>query len=270
MVDPHDDVRGAGNATANPQLRPLPGTEPGALATGRIRDSRLRPAPKVPSWALKIVMAVTGTIFALFLLVHMIGNLKIFFDPEHLNTYAYWLRTAFEPLLPYEGLLWIMRVVLGVSIVAHVAAAFILTKRSRRSRGPRKRKGLKGLRSFAARNMLVSGVVIGAFVIFHLLDLTAGKVVAPDAYQHIEGGQAYAYQNVVASFSRWEVSAFYMIALVVLFVHLAHGLWTVVQDLGATGRRLRAFGLFLAGAIPLAILLGNILIPVAVLTGVVK
>lgn len=269
MADPQD-VKDAEPAPAPPERRPLPGAEADALATGRIRDTRVRPAPTVPSWVLKLTMAVTGVIFALFVLVHMVGNLKIFMDPEHLNTYAYWLRTAFEPLLPYEGLLWIMRIVLLVCLVAHVTAAVMISSRARASRGPRKRRGMTNLRSFAARNMLVTGTVLLAFIIFHLLDLTLGKAVAPSDYQHIENGQAYAYQNVVASFSRWPVSAFYMLALLILFVHLAHGLWTVVQDLGATGRRARAVGLFLAGAIPLAILLGNILIPIAVLTGVVK
>lgn len=269
MADPQD-VKDADTAPAPPGRRPLPGAEPTALDAGRIRDTRVRPAPKIPSWALKLVMAVTGVIFALFVLVHMIGNLKIFMDPEHLNTYAYWLRTAFEPLLPYEGLLWILRVVLLACLVAHIAAAVMISARSRASRGTHKRRGMTNLRSFAARNMLVTGTVLLAFIIFHLLDLTLGKAVAPSGYQHIENGQAYAYENVVASFSRWPVAAFYMLALLILFVHLAHGLWTVVQDLGATGRRTRAVGLFLAGAIPLAILLGNILIPIAVLTGVVK
>lgn len=254
----------------------LPGAQPQALALGRITDARIRPAPRVPSWALKVVMALTGVVFALFLLAHMVGNLKIFTGAEHLNAYAVWLRTAFEPLLPYEGLLWIMRIALLVCLVGHVWAAVLLTGRAARSRGGAGAAGLAGAgmrlgwRSFAARTMPVTGVVLLGFVVFHLLDLTTGTLVASADYRHLEDGQAHAYENVVASFSRPWASAVYVVTLLVLLAHLTHGLWTVVQDLGVTGRRSRAIGVALAGAVPLLVVVGNLTIPVAVLTGVLE
>lgn len=249
----------------------LPGADPEALDIGRVRAGTVRHAPRVPSWTLKVIMAVTGTLFGLFVLVHMIGNLKVFTGAEHFNEYAHWLRTVLEPFLPYEGLLWILRIVLLVSLVAHVWASFVLIGRSRRSRGPHRRKGLKGMRSFSARSMPVTGVVLLGFIVFHVLDLTVGaQPVAPDGFQGPTHEQTYAYENLLASFERPLASGFYIVALLALFLHLAHGLWTVVNDLGATGKRTRAIGLAVAGILALAVLLGNILIPVAVLTGVLS
>ena len=253
-----------------PTRAPLPGADPAALATGRITDARVRTAPAVPSWVLKLVMAVTGTIFALFLLVHMFGNLKVFTGAEHFNSYAHWLHTILEPFLPWNGVLWILRIVLGVSLIAHVVAAVMLKLRARKSRGtiPRKRLPLK---TFAGRNMLVTGIVLFAFIVFHLMDLTLGTTgVAPQTYTAGTTEASFAYQNLIASFQRPAAAAFYIVALLTLFLHLAHGLVTVVHDLGMTGKRTRAMSFAVGGAMALAILLGNILIPVAVLTGVVK
>ncbi|MCC2308426.1 succinate dehydrogenase cytochrome b subunit [Cellulomonas chengniuliangii] len=248
----------------------LPGSDPAALATGRVTNARIRKAPAVPSWVLKVVMAVTGTIFALFLLVHMFGNLKVFTGAEHFNEYAHWLHTILEPFLPWNGVLWILRVVLGASFVAHVVAAVLLKRRARASRGKVARKRMP-LKTFAGRNMLVTGIVLFAFVGFHLMDLTIGTTgVAPETYTAGTTEASFAYQNLIASFQRPASSAFYIVALLTLFLHLAHGLVTVVHDLGMTGKRLRAVAFAVGGAMALAILLGNILIPIAVLTGIVK
>ena len=248
----------------------VPGTDPQALAIGRIRTGRVRGKPLVPSWVLKVIMAITGTIFALFVLVHMFGNLKVFTGAEHFNEYAHWLRTILQPLLPWEGVLWILRVVLSTSLVAHVWSAATLWLRARASRGPHRRKGL-GMRSFTARTMPVTGIVMFGFIVFHLMDLTLGTSgAAPSTFQAATKTQAYAYDNLVASFHRPLASGFYMLALIVLFLHLLHGLKTVVIDLGGTGKRLRAVGVAVGGIIALSILLGNILIPVAVLLGVVS
>ncbi|MDO5367934.1 MAG: succinate dehydrogenase, partial [Kocuria sp.] len=124
------------------------------------------------SVAAKYIMAITGLIFSAYVLVHMIGNLKVYQGPEAFNSYAHWLRNAFYPVLPYEGLLWILRVVLLVSVLAHIVCALILKARARRARGGarapsiRRRRGL-GLSVFAGRSMLVTGVVLLLFVIFH-------------------------------------------------------------------------------------------------------
>lgn len=234
-----------------------------AIAHGKITTDPLRERPKFPSWALKLTMAVTGVIFGLFVIVHMVGNLKIFTGKEHFDAYAHFLRSVGYPAVPDEGVLWIFRIVLLVALVLHVYGAFALHGRARKSRGKFRRKGMvSNWNTFTARSMIVTGVVLLAFIIFHLLDLTIGAAVAPDAFAH---GEAYA--NVVASFSRPAVAIWYIIAQLALLLHLSHGLWTATSDLGITGHRWRKVLLFLSGLIPLLVVVGNISIPVAVLAG---
>ena len=98
------------------------------------RRAPARRAPRFSSVQLKFVMAVTGAVLILYLVAHMIGNLKIFLGEESLNTYAEWLRVVGEPALPAQGLLWLVRIVLLVSVVAHIVAATVLARRARRAR----------------------------------------------------------------------------------------------------------------------------------------
>lgn len=232
-----------------------------AIAHGKINVEPLREQPKFPSWAWKLVMAVTGVLFGLFVLVHMVGNLKIFTGEDHFNAYATFLRTIGKGAVPEEGVLWIFRVVLLVAVILHVWGAFALHGRSRKSRGKFRRKGMvSSWNTFTARSMIVTGVVLLAFIIFHLLDLTVGAAPIAKDFEH---GEAYA--NVVASFSRPLVVVWYVIAQLALLLHLSHGLWTATSDLGITGKRWRKVLLFLSGLLPLLVVVGNIIIPVYVL-----
>ncbi|QGU02980.1 Succinate dehydrogenase/Fumarate reductase transmembrane subunit [Corynebacterium kalinowskii] len=241
-----------------------------AVAHGKITEKPLRERPTFPSWALKLTMAVTGVIFGLFVLVHMIGNLKIYLPDvdgkKDLDVYAAFLRELLVPLLPHGWFLWIFRIVLLICLVLHVYGAFALVGRAHQSRGKFKRKGMVGsLNTFTARSMIVTGIVLLCFIIFHILDLTAGVTpAAPDTFAH---GAAYA--NVVASFSRPGVAIFYVIAMVVLFLHLSHGLWTAVSDLGITGKRWRAILLFVAYLVPALVMIGNSTIPLGVMFGLI-
>lgn len=226
--------------------------------------------PLLSNFTLKLVMAATGVIFSLFVLVHMVGNLKVYQGPEHFNAYAIWLRTLFEPLFPYEGILWMLRIVLLACLVGHVGGAAILVARARKARGPFRRRRMP-LRSFLARTMPVTGAVLLLFVIFHLLDLTTGtRPAASASFEHGSVETRHAYENLVASFQRPEVALFYVLAMVILGMHVAHGLWTATNDLGATGKRVRAVALAASGLLALAVMVGNISIPVAVLLGVVQ
>ena len=236
-----------------------------AIAHGKITFEPLRERPKFPSWALKLIMAVTGLIFGLYVIVHMVGNMKIFMGESDFNAYAAFLRTVGYPAIPNEGVLWIFRIVLLVAVILHVYGAFALHGRARQSRGKFRRQGMVGgWNTFTARTMIITGVVLLAFIVFHILDLTIGAAVAPENFVH---GEAYA--NLVASFSRPLVAIWYIIAQLALLLHLSHGLWTATIDLGITGARWRKVMLFLSGLIPLLVVVGNIAIPVAVLTGLV-
>ena len=245
-------------------------TDPDRHEIAPIKGARLTARPRPSNFACKQVMALTGMAFGLFVLFHMIGNLKAYLGAEHFDDYALWLRHMLEPAVPYSGVLWVLRAVLLACVAAHVTCATILFFRARVARGPFRRKGLP-LRSFAARTMPVTGVVLLLFIIFHILDLTTGtRPVASAEYTPMTSTRSFAYDNLVHSFDRPWVSAFYVLAMLILALHLSHGLWTAVNDLGTTGRRARQVARVAAGVVVLAVVVGNISLPIAVLTGVVS
>ena len=230
-----------------------------AIAHGKITEKPLRDQPKHPTWVLKLSMAVTGLIFAAFVVFHMVGNLKVFLpayeDGSHpINVYGKWLREMFYPLLPHEAMLWIFRIVLLGAIILHIYGAFVLTERSRKSRGKFRRTNLiGGMNSFTSKTMLVTGIVLLAF-----------PPAAPTAFEH-----GHIYANMIASFSRWPVAIFYILAMVVLFLHLSHGIYLAVSDLGITGKRTRAVMLALSYLVPAVVMIGNISIPLSIALGLI-
>jgi len=216
-------------------------------------------------------MAVTGLLFALFVVGHMAGNLKLYLPAhggeEALDEYGAFLRSMGEPLFPHEGALWIIRAVLLVAIIAHIYGAIALTTRSKASRGKFRRSNLMGgLDSFATKTMLVSGIVLLLFIIFHLLDLTMG--VQPIAPGDFAEGAVKA--NMIATFSRWPVTIVYVIAMCFLFLHLTHGIRLAASDLGITGAKWRQTFLILAYVIPAVVCIGNIVMPLSVALGLVS
>ena len=242
-----------------------------AVAHGHITNEPIRQKPGVPSWVLKLIMAVTGLLFALFVVGHMAGNLKLYLPAhggeEALDEYGAFLRSMGEPLFPHEGALWIIRAVLLVAILAHIYGAIALTARSKASRGKFSRSNLMGgLDSFATKTMLVSGLVLLLFIIFHLLDLTMG--VQPIAPGDFAEGAVKA--NMIATFSRWPVTIVYVIAMCFLFLHLTHGIRLAASDLGITGAKWRQTFLILAYVIPAIVCIGNIVMPLSVALGLVS
>lgn len=221
-----------------------------------------RRAPKVASVQLKAVMAVTGAVMLAYLVAHMLGNLKIFFGEQALDTYAAWLRVVGEPALPGSGLLWIVRVVLGVSVVAHIVAATVLARRARRARPVKYAHRRPVSTSYAARTMRWGGVIILLFVIYHVLDLTTGTL-------NPNGVEGQVYDNVVADFSRWYVTLAYTLAMVAVGFHVRHGVWSALQTLGRSSgpdqRRYKAFALVFA----VVLTAGFLAVPFAVQTGLV-
>lgn len=242
-----------------------------AVAHGHITNEPIRQKPGVPSWVLKLIMAVTGLLFALFVVGHMAGNLKLYLPAnggeEALDEYGAFLRSMGEPLFPQEGALWIISAVLLVAIIDHIYGAIALTARSKASRGKFSRSNLMGgLDSFATKTMLVSGLVLLLFIIFHLLDLTMG--VQPIAPGDFAEGAVKA--NMIATFSRWPVTIVYVIAMCFLFLHLTHGIRLAASDLGITGAKWRQTFLILAYVIPAVVCIGNIVMPLSVALGLVS
>ncbi|MED7826863.1 succinate dehydrogenase [Streptomyces chiangmaiensis] len=211
----------------------------------------------------KSVMAVSGLIMLLYLVVHMIGNLKIYFGAGEFNHYAHWLRTIGEPFVRYEWTLWIIRVVLVVAVVAHAVSAYQLSRRDIKAR-PQQYVHKKPQASYATRTMRWGGIILGLFIVWHILDLTTGTV-------HSGGFQeGHPYQNVVDTFSTWYGNVIYIVAMLALGLHIQHGFWSAAQTLGA-GSRTRDRALkTTANALALLLTVGFIAVPVGVMTGVVS
>lgn len=210
----------------------------------------------------KAVMAATGLVLYGYVVLHMWGNLKLFLGATYLNEYAAWLRDVGEPLFPREGLLWIVRVILLASLILHVAAAYQLSRMDLAGRpvAYRTRRDLQA--SYASRTMRWGGVIIGLFVIYHILQLTTGTL-HPNFTRDV-------FRNVVIAFSIWWVDLVYIVAMAALGLHLYHGVWSAFQSLGLNNSRWNGFFRGLATLSGLALFIGNSSMPLAVLTGVVK
>jgi succinate dehydrogenase / fumarate reductase, cytochrome b subunit len=217
------------------------------------------------SVGLKIVMATSGALLMLFLYAHMVGNLKIFFGAGPFDSYAHWLRTIGEPVLPYRWYLWIQRAGLTVAAVAHIAAATILTRRARRARPVRyaHRPAVQG--SYAARTMRWGGVIILLFVIYHLLDLTTGTL-------NPVADRAHPSANLLADFtpSRWYVTLAYTVAVAAVGLHVWHGIFSAVRTLGQRTARGERVARAAAGVLSFVLVAGFLSVPAAVLTSVVR
>lgn len=213
-------------------------------------------------------MALTGIVWIGYLVAHMVGNWKIFM-PEvggvaAIDTYAHALRQLLYPLLPEHVVLWSLRTGLIVALLLHVHAAYALTVMNHRAR-PDDYKGPRNYvaASYASRTMRWSGVIVLAFILFHLADLTWG--IQPMAPEGWERGEVHA--NFVATFSRPLVTVFYVVAVGLMSVHLYHGAWSMFQSLGMNhptfNAARRAFAIGLAAFIGI----GNVIMPLAVLLG---
>ncbi|MFF2924865.1 succinate dehydrogenase cytochrome b subunit [Streptomyces celluloflavus] len=210
----------------------------------------------------KTAMAVSGIVMLLYLVAHMLGNLKIFFGALDFNGYAAWLRTIGEPFLHHEWFLWIVRVVLVVAVVTHAVAAYQLSRRDTAAR-PTAYSHRRRRASYATRTMRWGGVILGLFIVWHILDLTT-LTVNPRA----ESG--HPYENAVASFSTWYSATIYLVAMLALGLHIRHGFWSAAQTLGANRPGLDRPLKGLANGLAALLTLGFIAVPVSVLTGVVS
>jgi succinate dehydrogenase / fumarate reductase cytochrome b subunit len=211
----------------------------------------------------KVVMAVTGGVLILFVIGHMVGNLKIFSGPEEINAYSRFLREVGWPELGYGQLLWIVRSVLIVSVILHIVAALQLTRMNWQARpvGYESRKNVET--SWGAVTMRWGGLLLAVFIVFHLFHFTGGMVgFQPGQFEHL-----MVYQNVVAGFQVWPISLFYIIAMGALCLHLDHGIWSMLQTLGWVNldntRSIRA----VSRVVALIIFLGFISVPISVLAG---
>jgi succinate dehydrogenase / fumarate reductase cytochrome b subunit len=210
----------------------------------------------------KAVMAVSGIVLFGFVVTHMLGNLKLYQGPEKLNAYAEWLRTIGEPALPHEGMLWILRLGLIAAVVLHIWSAWQVTVLSRRARPEGYARKAWVQATYASRTMRWGGVIVLAFILYHLLHLTFGTV-------HGDFVHGDVYHNVVSGFQNPLISGFYIVANLCLGLHLFHGLWSMFQSLGWNHPSFKAVRRPFALTFALLITAGNVSFPLAVLTGLV-
>ena len=208
----------------------------------------------------KVVMAVTGVILFGFMVAHTVGNLKVYQGEEKLDTYAEFLRDVGGPIFAREQMLWILRIVLLLSVVLHIVAAYQLTRQSHASRPVQYVRRRDVQASYASRTMRWGGVIILLFVIYHLLHFTTGTLLPG----FVRGS---VYRNLVTGFQVWYVSLIYIVAMIAVGMHLYHGVWSMFQTVGLNNPRTNALVRGFAVASALAITLANISIPIAVLAG---
>jgi len=206
----------------------------------------------------KVVMAVTGVMMFGFVVGHMLGNLQMFEAPEHINAYGHFLHNLGE-------LLWLERGVMLLAIALHITATIQLALRSKAARPVEYSRRQAINSSYASRTMYWSGPIVLAFIIFHLLQFTAGYI-----HPHATFVEGDVYQNVVAGFQVWWVSAWYIFAMILLGLHLSHGLWSMFQSVGLGHPRLTPYLKNAARSVALIIVLGYISIPISVLLGFIK
>jgi succinate dehydrogenase / fumarate reductase cytochrome b subunit len=201
----------------------------------------------------KTVMAITGMILFGFVLVHMAGNLQVFLGQEKFDAYGRLLRV--EP-----ALLWTARFVLLVAVILHIVASIQLTALNQKSRpvGYQKQTAIDS--SIASRTMMWSGPLLAVFIVYHILHFTFGTV-------HPNYQEGRVYDNVISGFRVVPVAIAYIVSMILLGMHLNHGLWSMFQSIGVSNPRyskgLRRF----ATVFSVLIVAGFIAIPIAVLAG---
>jgi succinate dehydrogenase / fumarate reductase, cytochrome b subunit len=250
--------------SSKPSQTPKPAQTRGLVAISsrpRSRGSRLLSLYRT-TIGKKAVMAVTGFVFLTFLVLHMIGNLKIFIGRADYDRYSEWLRDVGAPAVPHRTVLTAIEIVLFACVLLHIGSAIELTLRARRAR-PVRYVGGRPPQSYASRTMRTGSILVVLFVIYHLLDLTL-RVFNP------KGIAGDPYHNVVADFTNPLITIFYVICMLVIGLHIRHGVWSALQTLGRNNaRRQRPINLFATG-FAVFMVAGFLVVPFGVVIGLVR
>ncbi len=215
----------------------------------------------------KAVMAVTGVILFGYVVGHLLGNLQIYSsDPQQINRYAAFLHNPSNAMA-----LWAIRAFLLLALILHIVSSVQLWWQNRQARPIHYRRKADVPTSYAARTMIWSGPIVGAFVVFHILHLTTGSVLPT---QEIAGAGGVLYPdvryNVITGFQHPWVSAVYIFAMILLCTHLYHGVWSMFQSMGVSHPRYTPMLKRGAAIAAILIAIGNCSIPIAVLAGFLR
>ncbi|NUP09904.1 MAG: succinate dehydrogenase cytochrome b subunit [Polyangiaceae bacterium] len=207
----------------------------------------------------KAIVAVTGLILYGFVIQHMVGNLQVFLGPEKFNGYAAALKSI-------PALVWSVRLILLVSVVLHVVATLSLVSQSAAAREVGYRARNYKTTSYAALTMKYGGPALALFILYHLAHFTFPGV----PMGHYEHSHTDVYSNFIHGFSVPWVTAIYIAAQVFLGLHLYHGSWSLFQTLGISHPRFENVKRILPQALGIGVAAGNIIMPLAVLAGVIR
>jgi len=206
----------------------------------------------------KVIMAVTGLLLVGFVTGHAAGNLLVFKGPEMLNAYGALLKSS-------AVVLWTVRLTLLTAVGLHIWAALTLIRLNQVSRPVAYTKQVAQASTLAARLMRVGGILLLAFIVFHLLHLTTGTIHPGYTFSHTD-----VYSNVISSFQVPWVALFYIVSMVALLAHLSHGIWSFFQTMGWNHPRFNTARRVLATVVALIVSLGFIAIPSAILGGMLR
>jgi succinate dehydrogenase / fumarate reductase cytochrome b subunit len=208
----------------------------------------------------KVLMAASGLVLTGFVIAHLAGNLLIYAGQDAINAYA-------QKLRDWWALLWSVRIGLAAAAGVHVWASVQLALENRRARPTRYHAYQTRRTTLAARTMMLSGCLLLAYIVYHLLHVTFG-LAHPELSHAVDRlGRPDVYSMMVASFQHPAISAAYVLGVAVVCLHVSHGIGSTAQTLGAATERtlpiisrvgrLLAIALFLGyNSIPLAVLLG--------------
>jgi succinate dehydrogenase / fumarate reductase cytochrome b subunit len=206
----------------------------------------------------KYVAALSGMVLAIFVVLHMLGNLKALEGAGHghpaIDRYAHFLRTAGSPALPHNFMLWIERIVLFTALVLHVTAILQLRARNRRSK-PAEFQAKRARSTLAARTMFVSGSLILIFVVFHILQFTT-RTIHPTPLVEDK-----VYANAYHAFHDWWIVIVYVGVVTLLGLHLNHALWSGAQTAGVDNPDRNWFWRRLASGVAVLTMVGFALVP---------
>jgi len=211
----------------------------------------------------KFLVAVSGTILVLFVIGHMLGNLQIYLGPEAVNSYAAFLKSK-------AGLLWLVRLGLLAALIAHIWGITRLTLANRAAR-PLPYDVHKPVKStYSSRSMLMTGLILLAFVLYHLAHLTVG-ITDPKHFHLLDPlGRHDVYSMTILGFQQPLVASFYIAAMGLLGLHLAHGVASIFHSMGWSRPRLAPLIELIGRVTALVVVIGNISIPLTALLGIIQ
>ena len=206
------------------------------------------------------MVAVTGVILLLFVIGHLLGNLQFFAGPHVINEYGTKLRH-----LPFGGL-WVVRIGMLAAVVLHIATTIMLVLENRKAKGAGNVFKANVQAKIATRLMALSGIILLGYIVFHLLHFTTHNV--NPAYANWKDGEDHdVYRMMVSGFSNIGISIFYIVAMVLLAMHLSHGAASLFQTLGLRTKRLACCLGLCAQVFAWVLCAGYVSIPVAVMAG---